>query len=355
MKTLPHHFFYGISAETDVRIYVKDKTEIYLIRLKETEITPHPIMVDFANIGESAISFLYFNENDYILDWLSHSETLVQELKMDIDSPLKWQPFITIAEIAIKHPYYFILYSAINNAYKRKLKDVDGNLLPDDFLVKIGSGYCTLRLYLQNMIDNYFDVTEKNGQTLIERLLSKPSQKAIQYPNVYSEIVPVGVYNESISSGAYNENEKPQYTLSEVLRPHEPDDIGHFFFVQYLKEGIQYKRCQNCLRYFVTTGKTNVKYCDRIVAGTEKTCKQIAPKVTFLAKAEEKPAEKLFNKVSKTMYSRVSAGKYSKQLYKEWSKEARQKRDACSAGELSVEDYAAWLAEGLGRNPLTDE
>lgn len=346
MKEFPHHFFQNISAETDVRIYVKDKTEIFLVTELGKKITPHPIMVDFADIGESAISFLYFNKNDYILDWLQHSKPLVQELKLDIDNPLKWHSFITIAEVSLGHPYYFILYSTINNAYKRKLRDADGNPLPDDFLAKIGLEYSSLRTYLQTMVDDYFDATVKNGPAIIERLLSKPSRTAIQYPNVYIDVVP---------ANDYKENEKTKYTLSEVLRPNVPEDIANFFFVQYLKEDIQYKRCQNCLRYFVTKGKSNVKYCDRIVGDTGKTCKQVAPKATFLAKAEEKPAERLFNKVSKTMYSRVSAGKYSKQLYKEWSKEARQKRDACSAGALSVEDYATWLAEALGRNPLTDE
>ena len=207
MKTLPHHFFYSISAETDVRIYVKDKTEVYVIKEQGKEITPHPIMVDFASIGESAISFLYFNENDHILDWLLHSKPLVQELKMDINNLSKWHSLISIAETSIGHPYYFVLYSAINNAYKRRLNDINGCPLPDDFLVKIGTEYSKLKAYLQNMVDNYFDITEQNGHSIIDRLLSKPSQKAIRYPNVYSEVTPTNVYSDKIPCGPYNEKE----------------------------------------------------------------------------------------------------------------------------------------------------
>ena len=68
--------------------------------------------------------------------------------------------------------------------------------------------------------------------------------------------------------------------------------------------------------------------------------------MTFRKKHKATPAEKVFNRAYKTFYSRMSAGKLSKELFKEWSKDARQKRDECISGKITIEDFERWIING---------
>ena len=41
--------------------------------------------------------------------------------------------------------------------------------------------------------------------------------------------------------------------------------------------------------------------------------------------------------------ARIRYGLMTREEFQAWSKEARQKRDRCVAGELSLEEFVAWL------------
>ena len=79
------------------------------------------------------------------------------------------------------------------------------------------------------------------------------------------------------------------------------------------------------------------------------------PKLNFNSKGEKDPAVWLYNRAYKTMYSRVGAGTFPKESFKEWAKRARTQRDACSRGEITPEIYSAWLSDnGLMIDYLKD-
>jgi hypothetical protein len=127
--------------------------------------------------------------------------------------------------------------------------------------------------------------------------------------------------------------------FSDVLRPETPEDIGNYLMACYLKSDVLYKRCENCQKYFVATGRSNVKYCDREVGDTGKTCRQIGFSVIYRGD----PIEQVFQRAYKTQYSRVSAGMLSKDMFKEWSKSARAKRNECVESKINTEAFQRWL------------
>ena len=117
----------------------------------------------------------------------------------------------------------------------------------------------------------------------------------------------------------------------------------NYLALLYLHTKTRFKQCDHCKRFFATTGQGNPRFCNRLIEGANKTCRQMMPKVQFEIEVERTPAKWLYNRAYRTMYSRIFSGAITKDMFKNWMERARSKRDACLAGELSAEEYSAWL------------
>ena len=138
-------------------------------------------------------------------------------------------------------------------------------------------------------------------------------------------------------------NDIEVFIPSVLLQPEMPMDIWSYLLPEYLGSNLLFRRCNNCQRFFVSTGVGNPKYCDRIVEGTNKTCRLLMAKEKAHTKNTTNPINVLFNRTYKTMYSRVSAGKLDKEVFALWAKDAREVREKCEIGELPLETFAEWL------------
>ena len=104
-----------------------------------------------------------------------------------------------------------------------------------------------------------------------------------------------------------------------------------------------HNQCKNCGRYFVVTGNITQDYCTRLMEGSEKTCRQMGAVVQYQSRQMKNPATREFTRSYKAHNARVRYGTMTKAEFTAWSKTAREKRDACVAGKLSLEDFVAWL------------
>ena len=341
--------FDTFSEELAMKVYVKGKEEIFLLLLAGVENSLKPMKIQVLEKGQSAIDFLYDQHYHRVTDFLLNSEKWVRQIKQDPTLIQNWKPFYNlIAELNCDfnlHPFYFVIIRDVINAYKRQMHFIDGMLLPDNYFKKIGQSFIALRDNIEKKADKYFSGSLQGHDSALMRYSKTNTAHSIGLFDIYSEFIP---------AEPYVEGKEMAYTLSNVLYPRMPEDIWNYLFVEYLNENVLYLRCENCLRYYVATGRSNVKYCDRQYMDTGKTCRQIMPAINFRSRAIDNPAEKLYNRAYKTMYSRVTAGNMDKYLFKKWSKEARQKRDECTQGIITLEAFAEWLAdEGLNINPLT--
>ena len=55
------------------------------------------------------------------------------------------------------------------------------------------------------------------------------------------------------------------------------------------------------------------------------------------------PATREFTRSYKAHNARIRYGLMTREEFDKWAAEAREKRDACVAGNLSLEDFVAWL------------
>ena len=131
--------------------------------------------------------------------------------------------------------------------------------------------------------------------------------------------------------------------LREVLYPNTVRDLYNYLKAYCLRLPLPIHKCKNCGRYFVVTGNITQDYCTRLMEGSEKTCRQMGAVVQYQSRQMKNPATREFTRSYKAHNARVRYGTMTKAEFTAWSKEARKKRDLCTGGKLSLEDFVAWL------------
>lgn len=107
-------------------------------------------------------------------------------------------------------------------------------------------------------------------------------------------------------------------------------DFLSFEFKEILTNDIDIKRCANCGKLFIPSGKYNTDCCDRIPKGQKYNCKKIMAQKRRKIKVDSNPIEREYQKAYKRMYARVNSGILEKSEFFRWSEEAKKKRDAAS-------------------------
>lgn len=204
----------------------------------------------------------------------------------------------------------------------------------------------------ENFIDVFVQsITER--QTLVEQTLckvlgdgDKASQNALARFHEYETHDPL--FRErwhscfETSFGVMADNLPEVVQLSVLARI---DDMLRYELVQTLICDVPYKSCQCCGKLFIPSGRSDSLYCDRIMPGQEKPCKQIGANLIAKKKKEEIPAIKLYRQAYERMYKRVDFGKMKPEDFDVWKIQAKPKKDQCLCGELSLEDFALWINE----------
>ena len=335
-------FFSEFINELEFEISVRNKVEYYTLHYVGCS-RKNPLKTIECEIGRTLTDFIYDKNFDVFTSLLVlDSENYVRQIKAEPDKLEHWSPFINLArEIYYDkqvHPYYYFILKSIVNAYKNGFRNPNGVYFPDDYFSIIGKSFVALR----DKIMDYMLSFDKNetGQAMDVYHYSHRSGLTKHYLNVRYEVVLTRAKNR---------------TLQQVMCPETLDDIWCYIISNCILSNLRFKRCENCMRYFATTPMSKSRYCDYAYSSDGRSCRQIMPKIDIQLKAEKEPAHWLFNRAYKTMYFRVSSGKLSKELYKEWSKEARAKRDECLAGKIKPEEYSEWLCDnGLNIDYLKD-
>ena len=295
-----------------------------------------------SDLGALAIDFLYDPLFEQIVGFLGASAELVSKINNGIDVSAQWTCFEifirTLYNDGRMHPFYYPLFVNTANAFRLGMCDAACALLREDYFVQQGNALVELKqrmlalLDAQDAIEDLSEVVHCYHQTAF--------QSPLPIANLQAEFVAV-------------HDRRPELVM--VVLPQTPLEMWNYLLPAYVVAGMRFKRCENCRRFFSTTGRGNPKFCERIIEGTDKSCRQLMPKLNFNSKAEKNPAIWLYNRAYKTMYSRVSTGAMKKDMFQEWARRARQQRDACSRGELPPEMYSAWLCDnGLFIDYLKD-
>lgn len=132
-----------------------------------------------------------------------------------------------------------------------------------------------------------------------------------------------------------------------------PELIYHEFFFM-AKNNLLIKKCCNCGLYFLPTYRSDTEYCDRIIEGSDKTCKEIGPMKAYQEKVKSDPILAEYNRVYQSRYA-STVKKHRNNPYKKqkaqkelkvWAGKARIKIIEVKEGKVTFDEYKAWLQEG---------
>lgn len=120
-------------------------------------------------------------------------------------------------------------------------------------------------------------------------------------------------------------------------------DMLELELTKMLEQNVRFRKCKRCGKYFIMKGNYDTHYCDRIAEGETRTCQQLAALENYKAKIADNKAVPIYNKYYKRYAARVRVHQLKEDEFNKWRYQAITKRDECSDGKISPEEYIDWM------------
>ena len=120
-------------------------------------------------------------------------------------------------------------------------------------------------------------------------------------------------------------------------------DILELEFTKMLEQNVHFRKCKRCGKYFIMKGKYDTRYCDRVEEGESRSCQEFAAAENYKAKHADDKATSIYSKYYKRYSARVKVRQIKEADFKKWKYQAMTKRDECTAGDITAEEFAEWM------------
>jgi len=122
------------------------------------------------------------------------------------------------------------------------------------------------------------------------------------------------------------------------------DDIRALVYLEYeymCTQSYAIRRCDNCGRWFLPYSVVAL-YCDRMVEGRGKSCKEIAAAEKYSRKVNSDAAKKLYTRLNNNYQMRCARSPelYPPEEREKWQRMAKRLMKKVSSGALSCDDFA---------------
>lgn len=131
------------------------------------------------------------------------------------------------------------------------------------------------------------------------------------------------------------------YFFQEIFKIDRLNDFMMFDILKIIERNININICDNCSKYFIPKNKSNEKYCNNIFENG-KTCKE----VSYQIKLNNNEADKIYRNAYKTQNAKKQRNYYIKNIelkFKNWSVLAKEQKDMCKSGRITIEEFKKWL------------
>lgn len=124
------------------------------------------------------------------------------------------------------------------------------------------------------------------------------------------------------------------------------DEMIIFELINLASHDILIKICENCNRLFIVTGRSDTKYCSRIMKNEKKPCTVLGAQKAFKENYINNTFKQMVDKYRSNHKNQMACGKIDDEDYEAWSKLAREKYLACRKSDENSnqrQDFIAWL------------
>ena len=333
--------------------YMDSATECFEIRTEST--TPEMPFALYHKeypIGTALTDFLYEDLSAFS-DHLEQIKVHFKEIKAGNHVERHFLQLFDIAIFWLRcSPVFAPLAASIQ---RQRLFFDQGKKLNADVIERQMAYYTEIQPKLLYLAENFFEVYAPDDMTaryFNQRidLVEKQSPEwynylPLQYGEVTYGVVTKGANGYFPYDDMLNEEIRKDYQLfqAETLNTEEPNDFVQFILAEYIRRNLRFRICKFCGRYFGIMGNTRSEFCDRLIDGSTKTCKEMGSLRLYEKRKMEDPAIREYKRSYKAHNARIRYGIMTREEFNAWSQEARRKRDDCVAGKLPLEEFVAWL------------
>lgn len=136
----------------------------------------------------------------------------------------------------------------------------------------------------------------------------------------------------------HNYNHKP------VVR-YRCESLSEFLELEFnklMEYDVKLKCCERCGQYFTVKGNYDARYCNRTHFGEMRSCRDLAAEENYKIKMAENEALPIYRKYYRRYWARVKVNQIKEPDFKKWKYAAISKRDDCSNGKITLEEYIDW-------------
>ena len=131
--------------------------------------------------------------------------------------------------------------------------------------------------------------------------------------------------------------------FTEVLYANDIFDVLDFSIRTCVMEEYPVRRCKNCGKWFVLTGHQGLEYCNRPFDEKGHTCRDVGAGLTWERRSKGDLPFMAYRKEYKKRFARIKAGRITNDEFLAWGERAREKKNECDKGVITLEEFKEWL------------
>lgn len=183
---------------------------------------------------------------------------------------------------------------------------------------------------------DYSQVVERNGE--LDDKFS--SLYALSKLNVGRDGIPADMEEAFRSAIEY----AGAITVNKPYEEYRIDSLRQLLYLEVwsmLQDNVMIRKCRHCGKYFVVDNRKTA-YCDRVDESGMR-CSAVGSQQSFQKKMASDEALLIYNRAYKTHHARVRKGTMSKEDFRLWCVEAKERMERARAGELDIAQFQKWL------------
>jgi hypothetical protein len=293
------------------------------------------------DLGQTLID-LYYGDFEAAYSTISEiGKELGSLTGQDTDEAI-WKKIYAQLENLTKTHYLFGVLLPVVFSFYREYSHNGVQNIDKDAIRKFGNTFYDIVKDVRTLVESCFNEEEEDGgYTLAERYREASNSgylkfDTMQYSHVCTEelLVGNGHMDNPVNWDVDTMHKQGITTVfQEVLYPDTLLDLYNYLKAQSLRAGIRIRPCKHCGRYFLVIGNSKLEYCDRLIEGSTKTCRQMGSVRNYTNRQMENPVIRAYTKAYKTHNARVRYGMMTKEEFQSWSKAARWRRMNASRGK----------------------
>ncbi len=240
----------------------------------------------------------------------------------------------TLEKLAKKHIYFEFLRLDWQSRFRNAEHHPDDiqEILPHKQLLHIPSDLDILKKQIMRLFQDVLDIDDDKKKLAYEKLQAY-LDKEKRNPLYAYQFKPISTVYEQTGNG----------TFAEVLHPTSLFDLVEFSLRECVKREQRMRICSYCGKFFAIPQRNTAEFCNLTMDKNGHTCQEVGAIKRW---AEKKNSDELFKEYRreyKKRFNWIKAGKISLGAFYAWSATAKDKRDECAAGNMTFEDFKAWL------------